>query len=157
MARETTPQERIPVEVKQPASLDEPPITLEPERAAPPRWRLRRAKWILLALLLVLIGGGYLFWQRFYAGRESTDDARIEGHLTPVSAKVGGTVLAVPVNDNQQVKAGDLLVRIDPRDYQVALDRAKADLAAARSASQAAQSGVPITATATSSRVTTAE
>ena len=58
--------------------------------------------------------------------------------MTPVAARVGGTVLRVPVADNQPVEAGTVLVEIDPRDYQIALDRARAELANAEAEAAAA-------------------
>ncbi len=102
------------------------------------------ARWIFLAVLLVVIVGGILVW-RYYSVRESTDDAEIDGHLTPFSARVSGTVTAVNVNDNQQVKAGDILVQLDPKDYQVALEKAKADLQDAIATQQGAKTSIPIT------------
>jgi membrane fusion protein (multidrug efflux system) len=143
------------------------PVTAEvatPEETAPPRGERRRtyfrehprAKWIALAVLLVLGAGGFWLWH-YYSGRETTDDAQVDGYITPISAKVGGTVRAVHVEDNQYVEAGKVLVEIDPRDYQVALDRARADLAQAEAAAVAARTGVPITATTTSSRLRTAQ
>ncbi len=95
------------------------------------------------------------YW--YYSGRESTDNAQVDGHITPIAARVGGTLLAVNVHENQLVEAGAVLVKIDSRDYEVALARAQADLADATAASEAAQSGVPITATATSSQLSTAK
>ena len=68
--------------------------------------------------LLAVVGVGVWFW--ITAGRESTDDAQVDAHVTPIAARVGGTVLRVPVADNQQVEAGAVLVEIDPRDYQIA-------------------------------------
>ncbi len=68
------------------------------------------------------------------AGRESTDDAQVDAHVTPIAARVGGTVLRVPVKDNQLVEAGAVLVEIDPRDYQIAVDKARAELADAEAA-----------------------
>ncbi len=135
-----------------------------PEENAPPRRERRRtyfrehprAKWVLLAVVLALAAGGYWLWH-YYSGRESTDDAQVDGYITPISAKVGGTVTAVHIEDNQYVEAGKVLVEIDPKDYQVALDRARADLAQAEAAEQAARTGVPITTTATSSRLRTAQ
>ncbi len=114
-----------------------------------------RARWWLLAVLLVLAVAGYFVW-RYYAVRESTDDAQIDAYTHQISAKVGGRVERVYVIDNQHVKAGTVLVQIDPKDYQVALDRARADLAAAQANLRAAQSGVPITSTTTASRQSTA-
>jgi membrane fusion protein (multidrug efflux system) len=106
-----------------------------------------------LVLVVVAVVGG-LWWH--YAGRESTDDAQLDGHITQISAKVGGTVVRVAVSDNEAVPAGTVLVEIDPRDYQVAVTRAEAELAAARAAADAATVGVPIARTETSSGVTSA-
>jgi membrane fusion protein (multidrug efflux system) len=115
-----------------------------------------RAKWWLLAALLVVAAAGYFVW-RYYSVRESTDDAQIDAYTHQVSAKVGGRVERVYVIDNQTVKAGEVLVQIDPRDYQAALDHARADLASSQADLRAAQSGVPITATTTASRQNTAD
>lgn len=80
------------------------------------------------ALILAVAGGGmYLH----YRDRVSTDDAQVDGHLVPVSAKVYGSVDKVLVEDNQPVKAGDLLVQIDARDLQSKVDQAEAALAQA--------------------------
>ena len=104
---------------------------------------------------VVLVLGAILAW-RYFAARESTDDAQIDGHIAPIAARVGGTVVAVNVDDNQQVKAGTVLVRLDDTEYKVALHKAEADLAEAQAALQAAREGVPITATATASGVSSA-
>lgn len=102
------------------------------------------ARWIFLAVLLVVIVGGILVW-RYYSVRETTDDAQIDGHLAPFSARVSGIVTAVNVNDNQRVNAGDILVQLDPKDYEVALEKAKADLQDAIATAQGAKTSVPIT------------
>src|SRR5581483_4353948 len=111
--------------------------------------RLRQFVFIGVALAVVLAIGVY-FW---FAGKESTDDAQIDGHVNPVGARVGGTVVKLNVQDNQQVKAGDVLVQIDPKDYEVALARARAELANAEAELAAAGANVPITSTTTSSDV----
>ena len=85
---------------------------------------------------MVLAVIAFFVWRS--SGKQTTDDAQIDGHITQVSARVGGTVLKVHVNDNQVVKAGDVLVELDPRDYQVAVDRAKAELADAQANAAAA-------------------
>src|SRR5215471_11483006 len=90
---------------------------------------------IPVAVVLVLAVGAW-FW--LTAGRESTDDAQTEAHVVQVAARVGGTVLKVLVNDNEMVAAGTTLVEIDPRDYQIAIDRATADLADAEASAKAA-------------------
>ena len=110
----------------------------------------------IAAGLIILATLGVAIWYWSTAGRESTDDAQVDAHVTQIAARIGGTVLRVPVADNQQVNAGDVLVEIDPRDYQVALEKARAELADAEANAVAAQSNVPITSTATSSNVATA-
>jgi membrane fusion protein, multidrug efflux system len=81
----------------------------------------------------------------YYHNRESTDDAQVDGHITPMASKVYGRVAQVLVDDNQPVKAGQVLVKIDPRDYQAALDQAKASLALAESEARSAGVDVPRT------------
>lgn len=115
-----------------------------------------RVKWILLALICALAVAAYFLWKH-YSTRESTDDAQIDGHIYPISAKVGGTVMAVNTDDNQQAQAGAVLVEIDPRDYRVALDRARADLEVQRANARAADTVVPITSTTTASQLSIAE
>lgn len=105
--------------------------------------------------VVVLVVLAVLAWW-YYSGRESTDDAQVDGHIVPVSSRVGGTVAAVKVDDNQFVKAGTVLVEVDQRDYRVALQRAEGDYADAQAALLAAQAGVPITSTTTASQMTSA-
>jgi membrane fusion protein, multidrug efflux system len=100
---------------------------------------------------------GVAVWLWVTAGRESTDDAQVDAHVTQVSARVGGTVLKVHVEDNQQVAAGATLLELDPRDYEVALERARATLADAEAAALAAESNVPITSQSSASNVTSAQ
>ena len=97
-----------------------------------------------------------LVWFWATAGRESTDDAQVDAHVTPIAARVGGIVLRVPVGDNQQVEAGAVLVELDRRDYEIALDRARADLADAKAGATAAAVNVPITTTTSAGNVATA-
>ena len=110
---------------------------------------------IAAAVLVILVVAGVWFW--LTRGRETTDDAQVDGRVTQIAARVGGTVMKVLVTDNQAVDAGAVLVEIDPRDYQVALERARAELADAEASSMAAASSIPITSTTTSSNVTTAQ
>ena len=81
----------------------------------------------------------------YYHNRVSTDDAQVDGHVVPIAAKVYGTVADVLINDNQSVKEGQALIRIDPRDYQARVDQAKAALALAEAHARAAGVGVPLT------------
>jgi membrane fusion protein (multidrug efflux system) len=115
---------------------------------------MARARLLIAVAVVLLIGAGVWYW--LTRGRESTDDAQIDSHVTQVSARVGGTIAKVAVDDNQTVDAGAMLVQLDPRDYQVAVDRARAELADAEAAAQAAQTSVPITSTTASSNITTA-
>ena len=85
-----------------------------------------------------------MLWLRSL-GHVSTDDAQVDGHIIPVSAKIYGNVAEVLVNDNQQVKQGQVLVRIDPRDYQAKVDQARAALAFAESQAKGATVNVPLT------------
>ncbi len=95
-------------------------------------------------------------WLWATAGRQTTDDAQVEAHVTPIAARVGGTVIDVPVKENQQLEAGTVLAVIDPRDYQVALDKARAELATAEADASAAKANVPITSTTASGNVSNA-
>jgi membrane fusion protein, multidrug efflux system len=101
-------------------------------------------------LLIALIAGA---WAWVSAGKQSTDDAQVEGHITQLATRVGGTVVKVLVADNQHVEAGTVVAQIDPRDYQVAVDRARAELADAEAAAAAAGTGVPIAEVSTRSDV----
>ena len=121
---------------------------------APAPQKSGRIRWIAagaLVILAIVVG----IWIHL-SGRQSTDDAQIDGHISPIAAKVGGMVGKVLVEDNQQVKEGDVLVEIDPRDLKVALTRAQADLEEAKAAAQAARSGVSVNTTTAHSQLTDA-
>ncbi len=113
----------------------------------PRQLRLRNMAVLGVVALVVL---SIAVWA-YYRGRETTDDAQVDGHVVPTASRVPGTVAAVHVSDNQAVKAGDLLVELDPRDYQLALDRAQADFAEATSAAREAGTAVPVASAATAS------
>src|SRR5262250_2577108 len=120
--------------------------TVEELKLEPPQKGLAspKTKRLLFAggLVVLAVAVGLYF---YYRNRESTDDAQVDGHITQVSSKVYGKVAEVLVNDNQQVKAGEILVKLDPRDYQAALDQAKAQLALAESDAKSAGIEVPRT------------
>ena len=113
-----------------------------------------RVRLIIGAVLLLVIGAAAWVWMT--ANRESTDDAQVDARVTQISSRVGGTVTKVAVNDNQVVEAGAVLIELDPRDYQVAVDKARAELADAEATAVAAQNTIPITSTTAASQVTTA-
>jgi membrane fusion protein (multidrug efflux system) len=103
---------------------------------------------------LLIVG---IFAYRYFTSYESTDDAQVDGHINSISARVSGHVVKLNVQDNQYVQAGTVLVEIDPADYQVAYDKAKADFADAQAAAVAAGVTVPITSVNTSSQVSASE
>jgi membrane fusion protein (multidrug efflux system) len=86
----------------------------------------------LVAIVAVVLSvGGLLFWQ-YLQTYQNTDDAEVDGYLDPISTRINGTVSAVYVDNNQSVKAGQLLLQLDPRDYQVAVEQARAQLGQAQ-------------------------
>ena len=115
-----------------------------------------KAKWVLLVIGLVLVVGGIFVWKH-YSTHESTDDAQIDGDIYPISVRVNGHVVAVEVENNEFVKKGTVLVRIDPTDYQVALEHAQANYAMAMARAQASNVGVPITSVNSSSGISSAQ
>jgi len=106
--------------------------------------------------ILLLAAVGVTGWYVATSGRESTDDAQLDARVAQIASRVGGTIVRIAVEDNQLVDAGAVLVELDRSDYQVALDKARAELADAEAGALAAESAVPITSTTTSSNVTTA-
>jgi membrane fusion protein (multidrug efflux system) len=116
--------------------------------------RSGRLRIIAIVLIAIIIVVGIFWWRS--RGHESTDDAQIDGHITQISARVPGTVVTVKVDNNQFVTAGAVLVQLDQRDYQVALERAKAELGDAQATAIAARTGVPIAQVETRSGVSTA-
>jgi membrane fusion protein (multidrug efflux system) len=111
----------------------------------------------LLGVVVLLVGAwgvrAWYYWERHV----STDDAFVEAHVSPVSARVRGTVLEVLVRDNQEVEAGTPLVRLDPRDHEVKVLQARAALATAESRVRLAAAGLPMTDASTRSQVALAE
>src|SRR5579863_916451 len=120
------------------------PVTTEPAEKSPSRWsdpKVRLGAFGAAALLLIATVALVLYYQN----RISTDDAEVDGHIVPIASKISGTVAAVMIHDNETVKAGQVLVRIDPRDYQARVDQAKAALDVARARARGAEVGVPLT------------
>src|SRR5690348_13368562 len=119
-------------------------------RSRNPRFRM-----FLIVGIVVLLVAGFFLW-RYFNSYQSTDDAQIDGHLNPVSARVSGHVERLLVNDNQYVAPGAPLLQIDARDYQVLVARARAEYDNAVAAAKAAGVNVPITSTSTSSQLASA-
>jgi membrane fusion protein, multidrug efflux system len=103
--------------------------------------KIKRGLFIGGIVLAALAVGVFLYFHN----RETTDDAQVDGHITPVASKIYGRILKVLVTDNEAVKAGQLLAQIDPGDYQAAADQAKAALALAESDARSAGIDVPRT------------
>jgi membrane fusion protein (multidrug efflux system) len=114
----------------------------------------KRIRIIGAVVAILVIGAGVWLWTT--RGQESTDDAQVEAHVTPIAARVGGTVLATSVADNQTVEAGTVLVQLDRRDFELAVERTRAELADAEADAAAAQADVPIVSATTSGGLTTA-
>ena len=110
---------------------------------------------IVIAIIVLLVIGFFAY--RYFTSYESTDDAQVDGHINSVSGRISGHVIKLNVQDNQYVSAGTVLVEIDPADYQLAYERAKADYADAQASALAAGVNVPITSVSTSSQVSATE
>jgi membrane fusion protein (multidrug efflux system) len=112
----------------------------------------RRRNIVILAVIAVVLIAGIFLW-RYLSIYESTDDAQVDVHLYPVSARVSGYVVRVNVGDNQWVERGTVLVEIDPKDYGVAIAQAQASLANAQAIAESLNITVPITSVNTSSQL----
>jgi membrane fusion protein (multidrug efflux system) len=122
-------------------------------RSRPHYKRSHSRRNILIVLIVIVVIAGGLFLWRYLGSYESTDDAQVDAHLYPVSARVSGYVVKVNVDDNQYVQKGAVLVEIDPKDYEVAVEQAKANLASTEATAQSMNIDVPITTVNTSSQL----
>jgi membrane fusion protein, multidrug efflux system len=111
--------------------------------AAPPKNNSTKKFIGLVVVLVLVIGAALFYWRSTYS--EDTDDAQVDGNLYQVSSRVTGQVIHVDVEEQQFVHAGDPIAEIDPKDYQVALEQAEANLADAQAQYQQATVNVPIT------------
>jgi membrane fusion protein (multidrug efflux system) len=117
-----------------PAEEQPNPQSTQVEEPGPGDSKAMKALKIGVPLLLLIVGAMWFY----YRDRVSTDDAQVDGHLVPVASRVYGSVEQVLVQDNQAVKEGDLLVRIDPKDTEVKVAQARAGLAQAQAQVQGA-------------------
>ena len=124
----------------------------EPESEQPNSRRRGIIIVVIAALVLIAIG---IWWHSTFT--EDTDDAQVNGHLIQVSARVAGQVAKVYVEENQVVKAGDMIAELDPSDYKVAVENAEAALASAEANAAAANVNVPITTVNTGSNLSSAD
>lgn len=116
--------------------------------------RSRRRGIIIVVLAIVVVAAIAFWWHSTFT--EDTDDAQVNGHLIQVSSRIAGQVLKVYVDENQMVKAGDVIAELDPRDYQVAVENAKAALESAKANAAAAGVNVPLTSINTRSTLSSA-
>jgi membrane fusion protein (multidrug efflux system) len=151
VVREDQPQAQRPAGQPAPLPASDRDLRWKSFRAGNPRFRV-----FLIVGIVVLLVAGFFLW-RYFTSYEDTDDAQIDGHLNSISARVSGHVLKLLVEDNQYVPMGTPLIEIDPKDYQVALDKAKADYADAVATADAARVNVPITSVNTTSQTSSAQ
>jgi membrane fusion protein, multidrug efflux system len=128
-----------------------------PEYHRPGFFRANPRARILLVIAAILLVVGAIFAWRYFSSYESTDDAQVDGHLMPLSTRISGYVSKVNVDDNQYVQSGAVLVEIDPRDYQTALDQARANLASAQATARSLNINVPVASVSTTSQVSSSE
>jgi membrane fusion protein (multidrug efflux system) len=120
-------------------------------RTASPGFRIA----IIIGIVVLLVVGFFVY--RYVTSYESTDDAEVDGHINSISARISGHVIKLNVRDNQYLEAGAVLVEVDPADYQIAYERAKADFEEAQAQAAAAGVNVPITSVNTTSQVSATE
>lgn len=135
----------------QPLPSTERDFRTRPSRTSSPGFRIA----VVVAVVVLLVVGIFIY--RYVTSYESTDDAQVDGHINSISARITGHVVKLNVLDNQYVEAGTVLVEIDPADYQVAYERAKADFESAQATAGAAGVDVPITSVSTTSQVSSTE
>lgn len=150
MAEENPPRS-VP-EADKESAIDSSP--LKDTVYSPPSYRnpKKRKTFLIVAIVVVVLFASVLLW-RYLSSYESTDDAQADVHLYPVSARISGYVVKVNVGDNQWVQKGDVLVEIDPKDYEVAVAQAQANLANAEATAQSLNITVPITSVNSSSQL----
>ncbi|HEX3740895.1 MAG TPA: HlyD family secretion protein [Terriglobales bacterium] len=172
MAQETEIQEHSPQsQGTQPQAPPTPaPANSPPGQAQPARPQLseRDMKWrefrsrnprfrmFVIIGIVVLLVAGFFLW-RYFSSYESTDDAQIDGHLNPVSARVSGHIQKLLITDNQYVQAGQPLAQIDPSDYQVLVAKAQGDYDNALAAARSAGVDIPITTASAGGQLSSAE
>ena len=146
-----SPVAEKPESTNKPLPATERDYHTKPSRAQSPGFRIA----VVIALIVLVVVGFFVY--RYFTSYESTDDAQVDGHINSISGRVSGHVIKLNVQDNQYVQAGTVLVEVDPADYQVAYERARADYADAQATAVAAGVSVPITSVNTTSQVSASE
>lgn len=145
------PEKEIPAPATAPVPAPDNSLHSHLSRRHDPRFRM-----VLILGLIVLLIAGVFLW-RYFTSYESTDDAQVDGHVNSISPRVSGHVVKLNVQDNQYVEAGTVLVEIDPTDYQVAVNRARADYNDAKATADAASVNVPVISINTESQTSSAD
>jgi membrane fusion protein (multidrug efflux system) len=128
-----------------PPARDEQQETGTTERVVgPPTQKRGQLPFVIIAGVTIACGVA-IYWWMYLRGIVSTDDAQVEGHIHQISPRVPGVIVKVHVNDNQTVKAGQLLVELDPKDFEVIVAQQRAELASARAAVVGARTNVQVT------------
>ncbi len=137
------PAQPAPEETAQPLDppLD-PPLDSKASKPKAPR-NSRRIGLAFIGFAIALVAGGFGWrWWQYISTHETTDDAQLQGHVYPISSRTAGTIQSIAVTDNESVAAGQLLVQLDPQDFQAKVEQAKAVLAVAQQQAKAAQVGI---------------
>lgn len=139
---------------QQPDQKDDQKKKDEEKKKGP--WVRRHPIALVVILVLVVAGviGGFLLIQ-YLDSYVDTDDAEVDGHINAVTSRIAGTIVGVYAEDNATVKAGQVLIDIDPRDFKVAIEQAKAQLSQAVAGIEAQNPNVPITQTSQATNITT--
>jgi membrane fusion protein, multidrug efflux system len=145
------PENAQPGSRTQPLPATERDFHARPSRTSSPGFRIA----VVIAVIVLLVAGFFVY--RYVTSYESTDDAEVDGHINSISTRISGHVVKLNVLDNQSVQAGAVLVEIDPADYRVAYERAKADYENAQAAAAAAGVNVPITSVSTDTQVSSTD
>ncbi len=132
------------------------PNAAQQDTTAAPEKKKSARPYIILGIVFAVGISIYAGFRVVTAGKESTDDAQVSTDMVPLSARVGGNVVTLPVSDNQPVKKGDVIAEIDPTDYQNRAKQAAAELAAAKAQADAADAQMKIVASSSKGGLTSA-
>ncbi|MGA7156397.1 MAG: HlyD family secretion protein [Acidobacteriaceae bacterium] len=140
---EQTAQISGTVQIKQQGGGKAPEQKPQEEEKAPPKNNSKKKLIAIIVVVILVIGAALFYWHSTFT--EDTDDAQVDGNLYQVSSRVSGQVVHVDVEEEQFVHKGDPIAEVDPKDYQVALEQAQANLASAKADYVQATANVPIT------------
>jgi membrane fusion protein, multidrug efflux system len=149
------PDEGVTTTLEHEPGVPKPEAATSENRHLPATAPSRKKLLISIGIVLVVVVGGYFLREAFLY--EDTDDAQVDGHVMPLSARIRGQVLRVNFVEGQLVHANDVLVIIDQEDFQVAVDQAKAALDDAKASASSSHWNVPITTVTVRSNLDSAE